>query len=228
MSFFEISPSILSADFANLEKEIKSVEEAGVNSLHLDIMDGHFVPNISFGPVVASSVRKITNLELWAHLMIENPEFYVIPFVNAGVDGIVFHIEVDVDYNELIHKIKENDKKCGIAINPDTGVNKIKNILSDIDRVLVMSVYPGFGGQKFIESTLDKISEIKSIIQSTSVNTMIEVDGGVNSETAIKAVQAGADILVAGSAVFRHKSGPAAGVEKIRSSILRWSKTEKK
>ncbi|MCD6117596.1 ribulose-phosphate 3-epimerase [bacterium] len=220
MNNVEISPSILAADFANLEKDIRSVEDVGINSLHLDIMDGHFVPNISFGPVVAASVRKVTKLKLWAHLMIEDPEAYVNPFVDAGVDGIIFHVELDVDHNKIITRIKESNTKCGIAINPDTEINRVVHLLKYIDIVLVMSVYPGFGGQKYIESAERQITGLKKIISSSSFNTKIEVDGGINSRTAVRAVRAGADVLVAGSSVFKHKKGPKTGVEEIRNSIL--------
>jgi len=220
MRQIEISPSILSADFANLKNEVKSVEHAGVKSIHLDIMDGHFVPNISFGPVVAKSVRQITDLALWAHMMITDPESFVDPFVKAGVNGIVFHIELDIDHSQIIDYIKGNNIGCGIAVNPDTDIRKIEPLLELVDRILIMSVYPGFGGQKFIESSLKKISELRNIIAGLESNPLIEVDGGVNADNAKIIAEAGADILVAGSAVFGHTGGPEQGVRTIRNSLI--------
>ena len=195
-----ISPSILSADFANLERDIKKVENL-VPWIHIDVMDGHFVPNITIGAPVVKSIRKITNLFLDTHLMIENPIKYIDDFINAGSDLITFHWEATKEKTiETINKIKEKDIKAGISIKPKTQVEEIKEYINLVDLVLIMSVEPGFGGQKFIEETVLKIQEIKKY--SNNPNLIIQFDGGINDSTAKICTQEGANSLVAGSYIY--------------------------
>jgi len=215
-----ICPSILSADFANLAHDIRVVDKAGADSIHLDIMDGHFVPNISFGPMVVRSIRKITDLPFWAHLMIKEPIKYIKAFREAGVQGIYVHAEVDDDLCSLSDKIHMEGLKSGITINPDTKVGEIANILDRFERVLVMTVYPGFGGQSFIEGALGKISELKQIIKDMPKPPLIEVDGGINQKTAQRVVIAGADGLIVGSAIFG-ESDPGNALKAIRKEATK-------
>ncbi|MGB9976995.1 ribulose-phosphate 3-epimerase [Thermovenabulum sp.] len=199
----KIAPSILSADFSNLEQEIKKVEDFGADFIHIDVMDGNFVPNITLGPCVIESIRKVTNLPFDVHLMIEYPERYLKDFAEAGADIISFHQEATRHVHRTIQDIKKFGKKAGIAINPATPVSLIEDILEEVDLILVMSVNPGFGGQSFIKSTLKKISTLKQIILKNDYKTLIEVDGGINEDNAEEIVKAGADILVAGSAIYK-------------------------
>lgn len=195
-----IAPSILSADFAKLGEEIRAVEAAGADWIHVDVMDGHFVPNITIGPVVVKSIRPITKLPLDVHLMIKNPERYVEPFAKAGSDIITFHVEVEEDPKEIIKLIKSFNKKAGISIKPKTDLKAIEHVLHMVDMVLVMTVEPGFGGQGFIFDAIPKIEELRKVFKKD-----IEVDGGINAMTACEVIKAGADILVAGTAVFGEK-----------------------
>lgn len=199
----KIAPSILSADFRNLEEEIEKVEKAGADLIHLDVMDGHFVPNISFGPMIVNSVRKCTRLPLDVHLMIEDPEAYLEKFVEAGADYLTVHLEADRHLHRTLTRIKSLGVKNGCVLNPATPFWLVKPVIGEIDLLLLMSVNPGFGGQKFIPSVLDKIREVKKFIQDNDLKVEIEIDGGINPATAGKAKQAGATILVAGDAVFR-------------------------
>ena len=195
-----IAPSILSADFANLKDEIQKVELAGADWLHIDVMDGHFVPNITIGPQVVKSLRKETNLTFDVHLMIENPLKYIDSFAQAGADYITVHYEAcENNIDEVINKIKSNNIKTGLSIKPKTPTNVLKPFLNKIDLVLIMSVEPGFGGQKYIETSTEKIRQLKKI---SPEKLIIEVDGGINQETAKLAVEAGADALVAGAYVY--------------------------
>ncbi|MBN2417447.1 ribulose-phosphate 3-epimerase [bacterium] len=212
MGMIEISPSILAADFGRLADEIAVVERAGADSIHLDVMDGHFVPNISFGPPVIRSVRNVTTLPLWAHLMIDNPESYIETFAAAGADGIIVHLEVQADASDLCAAIHSLGVKAGIAINPDTGVTGLQETLRRFDRILVMTVYPGFGGQAFMPGPLETIGTVVS----WSGMPPVEVDGGVDLKTAPRIIRAGARILVAGSAIFRAPD-PAGALKTLRT-----------
>ena len=196
----KIAPSILSADFSKLGEEIKDVERGGADYIHVDVMDGHFVPNITIGPLIVDSIRPITKLPLDVHLMIENPDQYIEDFAKAGADYITVHVEAC--RHRTINLIKSLGVKAGVVLNPATPVQLIEPIIEDLDMVLLMSVNPGFGGQKFISSVLSKIKQVKEMSEQKGLNLEIEVDGGVNEEIALLCVEAGATVLVAGSAVF--------------------------
>jgi ribulose-phosphate 3-epimerase len=198
-----IAPSILSANFVRLEEEIKIVEKAGAHMLHIDVMDGHFVPNITLGYSVVEAIRKITTLPLDVHLMIENPDAFVKEFAAAGADFITVHAEACIHLHRSVQHIKQNGVKAGVSINPATPVLHLENILSDIDLVLLMSVNPGFGGQEFIPFTIEKIKAVRKMISDSGAAAVIEVDGGVKVENAREIADAGADILVMGSAFFK-------------------------
>ncbi|HEC97452.1 MAG TPA: ribulose-phosphate 3-epimerase [Nitrospirae bacterium] len=197
-----IAPSILSADFNRLGEEIRKAEEAGADMIHIDVMDGHFVPNISIGQEVVRGIRKATGLPFDIHLMIEDPDRYLADFVNAGADIITVHLEATSHLHRTVQLIKENGKKAGVSINPATPVWSLESILSEVDLVLVMSVNPGFGGQSFIPQSIDKIKTLKRIVRERGLDILIEVDGGVKIDNARKIADAGADILVMGSAFF--------------------------
>ncbi len=198
----KIAPSILSADFSKLGEEIKDVEQGGADYIHIDVMDGHFVPNITIGPLVVEAIRPITKLPLDVHLMIENADQYVEAFAKAGADFITVHVEACRHLHRTIHHIKSLGVKAGVVLNPATPVESILPIIDDVDMVLLMTVNPGFGGQKFIHSVLPKIRQVKDLALSRNLDLEIEVDGGVNEETAKLCVEAGANVLVAGSAVY--------------------------
>ena len=200
-----IAPSILSADFGRLNDEIKAVEQAGADWIHVDVMDGHFVPNITIGPAVVESVRKATELPLDVHLMIENADKYIGEFISAGADIITVHVEACPHLNRTIQLIKDQDKMSGVVLNPATPLSSLEEILHEIDMVLLMSVNPGFGGQKFIPSILDKIENLSEITTHYEHPIALEVDGGINSDNAADIAEAGASVLVAGSAIFNAK-----------------------
>ncbi|MEH7122909.1 ribulose-phosphate 3-epimerase [Bacillus sp. JJ1532] len=201
----KVAPSILSADFAKLGEEIKDVEKGGADYIHVDVMDGHFVPNITIGPLIVEAIRPVTKLPLDVHLMIENPDQYIEAFAKAGADYITVHVEACRHLHRTIHFIKSLGVKAGVVLNPATPVNTIEHIIEDVDMVLLMTVNPGFGGQKFISSVLPKITEVKRMADEKGLNIEIEVDGGVNEETAKLCIEAGANVLVAGSAVYSQK-----------------------
>jgi len=205
-----IAPSVLSADFTKLEAQIREVEAGGAEVLHIDIMDGHFVPNITFGPFILKQIRKLTSLILDVHLMISDPDAYAPQFVDAGADYITVHQESTLHLHRSIQNIKQLGVKAGVSLNPATHESTLEYVLDDLDLVLVMSVNPGFGGQSFIPSALKKIQRIRKMIDDRRLDTVIEVDGGVTSENAEKIVSAGARWLVAGSAVFKKPSIPEA------------------
>jgi len=205
-----IAPSILSADFSKLGDEIRAVERGGADWIHVDVMDGHFVPNITIGPAVVKSIRPVTKLPLDVHLMIKNPERYIESFVKAGTDIITFHIEAEEDPRQIIKLIKYYKKKAGVSIKPNTPVKDIEPILSMVDMVLVMTVEPGFGGQDLLADCVEKIGQVRNIFRKD-----IEVDGGVNEMSARDCIAKGANILVAGNAVFGSKDY-AEAIQKIR------------
>lgn len=198
----KLAPSILSADFSKLYEDVKKVEDAGVEYLHIDIMDGHFVPNISFGPMVMKSLKGKTNLVKDVHLMIENPDQFIPEFVDAGADIIVVHQEACPHLHRTIQNIKSHGVKAGVSLNPATSITTLEEVLPELDMVLIMSVNPGFGGQSFIESSLDKIKRLKKMIDDRGLNIDIQVDGGVKVNNVKKVVEAGANVIVAGSAIF--------------------------
>ena len=198
---FKLAPSILSADFSELARQVSLIEKGGADLIHVDVMDGHFVPNISFGAGVMKSIKK-SNLNFDVHLMIENPDDYIEDFVTEKTEYITVHQEACRHLHRTVHHIKSLGIKAGVSLNPATPVETIKDMLPDLDMVLVMSVNPGFGGQKFIEFSIDKIKRLAALRKETNGSFMIEVDGGVNLDNAMSLVNAGADILVAGSAVF--------------------------
>jgi ribulose-phosphate 3-epimerase len=206
----KIAPSILSADFSKLGEEIKDVEKGGADYIHVDVMDGHFVPNITIGSLIVEAIKPVTSLPLDVHLMIENPDTYIEDFAKAGASIITVHQEASPHLHRTIQLIKANGAKAGVVINPATPVEMIKPILSEIDLVLIMTVNPGFGGQSFIHETVKKIEQVSAWRNELNLGYEIEVDGGVNPETAKLCTDAGADVLVAGSAVFnqadRHKA----------------------
>ena len=209
---FKLSPSILSADFSQLGKQVALIEKGGADLIHVDVMDGHFVPNISFGAAVMKSVRESTNLNFDVHLMIEEPDLYIDDFLTDKTEYITVHQEACRHLHRTIGHIKSLGIKAGVSLNPATSIETLTEIISDVDLILLMSVNPGFGGQKFIQGTLDKIRRLSEMRKSTGTGFMIEVDGGVNLENAASLIEAGADILVAGSAVF----GAEDIVERIR------------
>ncbi len=201
----KIAPSILSADFSRLGDEVKAVEDAGADWIHVDVMDGHFVPNITIGPPVVESLRKVTKLPLDVHLMIEHADCYVKSFVEAGADILTVHVEACPHINRTVQHIKELGARAGVVLNPSTPLNSLEEILCDIDMVLIMSVNPGFGGQEFIPSTIDKIANLRDIMDQFEHEIELEVDGGVKTSNVGDVKEAGANIIVAGSAVFGSK-----------------------
>ena len=207
MSNIKISPSILSADFSKLGTEIQELEKAGADLIHIDVMDGHFVPNITIGPDVIKKLRKYTSLPFDVHLMISPVHNFIKNFADAGADIITIHPEATKDLVSSIKKIKSYNKKAGVSLNPETSVDKVLPVLNLIDLVLVMSVNPGFGGQKFIETTLEKVKTLRKEINEKKLTTQIEIDGGINFDNSKKARKAGVNILVSGTTIFKENDG---------------------
>ena len=207
MSSIKISPSILSADFSKLGNEIRDLEKAGADLIHIDVMDGHFVPNITIGPGVIYKLRKCSSLPFDVHLMISPVHNFIKSFAEAGADIITIHPEATDNLVSSIEKIKSLNKKAGVALNPETPVNKVLPVLGSIDLVLIMSVNPGFGGQKFIESTLEKVKLLRKEIDTKNLAVQIEIDGGINFENSKIAKKAGVDILVSGATIFKENEG---------------------
>ena len=200
-----IAPSILSADFSKLGDEIKAVEAAGADWIHADVMDGHFVPNITIGPLIVEAVKRVTDLPIDVHLMIENPANYIPAFAEAGASFISVQVETCIHLNRTVQLIKDCGAQAGVVLNPSTPLANLEWVLEDVDYVLIMSVNPGFGGQAFIPSSLDKISALRQQIQDRGLSVLIEVDGGVNEQTIAEIASAGTDVFVAGSAIFGSK-----------------------
>ena len=199
----KIAPSILSADFSRLGQEVHRAEKAGADFIHIDVMDGHFVPNITIGPVVVESIKSKTSIPLDVHLMIENPDKYIDAFAEAGADIITVHVEASEHLYKTLDHIRKSSKTVGVSLNPSTPIARIEHVLKHVDMVLLMTVNPGFGGQKFIRSVLPKIKELKQIVDKADLSVDIEVDGGIDKTTVADVVKAGASILVAGTAIFK-------------------------
>ena len=214
----KIAPSILSADFARLSDEIGDIEEGGAEWVHVDVMDGHFVPNITIGPLIVDAARRSTNLPLDVHLMIKNPDHYVEAFVKAGADIVTVHQEACTHLHRTIQKIHELGAKAGVALNPGTSLEAIRDVLPYLDLLLVMSVNPGFGGQSYIEASTAKLGRARAMLDEVGSDAELEVDGGVGVSNVEEIVSAGASVVVAGSAVYGHPDGAAAGVRAIRSA----------
>jgi len=215
----KISPSILSADFTRLGEQVAEAEAAGADYIHIDVMDGHFVPNITVGPLVVRAVRRVTGLPLSVHLMIEAPERYLAAFTEAGADALTVHVETCPHLHRTVQQIKELGTKAGVSLNPATPLVSLEEILECVDLILLMTVNPGFGGQKFIESSLPRIRRLREMLTARGLGAELEVDGGINAETAPRVVAAGANVLVAGDAIFGAREGVAEAMRRIRESV---------
>jgi ribulose-phosphate 3-epimerase len=215
----KLAPSILSADFARLGEQVAAATRAGADYIHIDVMDGHFVPNITIGAPVVASIRPLTSLPLDVHLMIEHPERYISEFASSGADIITIHVEACSSLHRLIHSIKELNVKAGVALNPATTLTSVEEILPYVDLILIMSVEPGYGGQSFIPSSLDKISRLRKMLDNKKSNAELEVDGGITIDNATSIVQAGADVLAIGSSIFNAKKGISQAMQMFRKAV---------
>lgn len=215
----KIAPSILACDFSRLSDEIQAVEAGGADWIHIDVMDGHFVPNITIGPVVTKGARRATDLPLDVHLMIEDPDRYLDAFAAAGSDLLTVHVEACRHLHRTLQRIRDLGMRPGVAINPATPLKAVREVISDIDLLVIMSVNPGFGGQSYIPSSQDKVRRARAMLEEVSSGAELEVDGGVDATNAAAIVAAGASVLVAGSAVYGHPQGAAAGVRAIRDAV---------
>jgi len=214
----KLAPSLLSADFACLGEQIDEVVKAGADYIHVDVMDGHFVPNITIGAPVVAAIRPVTSLPLDVHLMIEHPERYISDFVNAGADIITVHVEACPNLHKTIRLIKELGAKAGVSLNPPTPLSAIEEFMPHVDLVLIMSVNPGFGGQSFIPETLPRIANIRKILDDRKLSAELEIDGGINAGNARDIVKAGANVLVAGNSIFRAKEGISRAIQRLREA----------
>lgn len=219
MTAVQIFPSILSADFRCLGQQIAEVEQAGADRIHVDVMDGCFVPNITIGPLVVEAARKSTSLPLDVHLMIVEPERYLADFASAGADIILVHQEACPYLHRTVEQIKQLDKQAGVVLNPSTPITSLEEVIDILDQVLIMSVNPGFGGQRFIGSSIQKVRRLQRLLQERGAQAAIEIDGGIDPTTAPAVVAAGASLLVAGSAIFGAPGGPGEGVRRLRASL---------
>jgi ribulose-phosphate 3-epimerase len=215
----KLAPSILASDFARLGEQVAQAEQAGADRIHIDVMDGHFVPNISMGAPIVQSLRRITRLPLETHLMISDPDFFLDEFVAAGSDSFLVHFEGNVNLHRTVLRIKALGKRAGVVINPATSATVLEEILQDVDQVLVMTVDPGFGHQHFLSTTLAKIRHVRHMVEQIKPGCDVEVDGGIDATTAPLAVRAGANVLVAGSSIFAESDGVPAAMERLRSAI---------
>lgn len=215
----KIAPSILSADFSRLGEQVAEAEAGGADMIHIDIMDGHFVPNLTFGPMIVKAIRQSTSLPFDIHAMLTNPDDYISELADAGADSITVHAEACRHLHRTVQQIKEAGKQASVAISPATPISAIEEVLDDLDMVLVMTVNPGFGGQAFIESVVPKITRMRTLLDQRGLKTDLQVDGGVSVSTANKVVQAGANVLVAGSAVYNKDNSVADSIKRIRDSI---------
>ena len=215
----KLAPSILDADFGHLAAQVEEAAKAGADRIHIDVMDGHFVPNISMGASIVKSLRNLCGLHLETHLMISDPDFFLDEFVDAGSDSFLVHWEGNNDLYRTLQRIKKLGKRCGVVINPATPASVLEEVLPQIDQILVMTVNPGFGGQHFLRTTLPKIKRVRQMIDEINPACELELDGGIDSETAPLGVAAGANVLVAGTAVFDRQGGVTAAMNKLRASL---------
>ena len=220
----KLAPSILSADFARLGQQVADAERAGADRIHIDVMDGHFVPNLSMGAPIVQSLRRVTRLPLEIHLMISDPDFFLDEFVEAGSDSFLVHWEGNANLHRTVQRIKALGKRAGVVINPATPAAVLEEILQDVEQVLIMTVNPGFGHQHFLPTTLPKIRRVRQLIEQIKPGCDLEVDGGIDVESAPLAVAAGANVLVAGTAIFGESEEVAAAMDRLRASIKQWEK----
>ena len=220
----KLAPSILAADFARLGEQVAEAEQAGADRIHIDVMDGHFVPNLSMGAPIVASLRRVTRLPLETHLMISDPDFFLEEFVDAGSDSFLVHWEGNANLHRTVQRIKSLGKRAGVVINPATPAAVLEEILQDVEQVLIMTVNPGFGHQHFLPTTLPKIRRVRQLIEQIKPGCDLEVDGGIDAKSAPLAVAAGANVLVAGTAIFGENDEVAAAMDRLRASIKQWEK----